>query len=777
MTPYDLAYEYAMHTNRCVFLTGKAGTGKTTFLRNLRMQCPKQIAVVAPTGVAAINAEGVTIHSLFQLPPQVFLPTAPARKALFQEMQMREQKRKVLKNLELLVIDEVSMVRADLLDTIDVVLRHFKHRPNLPFGGVQMLFIGDLYQLSPVAKHEDWELMREWYEGPYFFQARVIKEITPLYIELDHVFRQTNEEFIDILNHVRNNTLSQEGLNALNRRYSDNPQLDQSILLSTHNHKVDSINSREMEKLQGKTYTYNAEIRHTFPESMFPMDAVLNLKVGAKVMFIKNDSSPEKRYFNGKLGKVTALATDEIKVTCDDGQVIDVKRETWENIRYVTNGNSDAIQTEIAGTFSHFPLRLAWAITIHKAQGLTFDRVIIDAEDAFASGQVYVALSRCRSLEGITLTSKIPGRALTNAREVVQFTQNQLPINQVEQLLVPSESDYFLHLLIGLYDFMGNLHHVERLQHICKEDKSFNQAGASDFVNGLSDTLAEWQNIAESFHKQLQKHLLTTPTTANIDQLHEQHDFLKERLQAAFEYFNPQISEFIKRLQSSSVRSEKKESLKAYQDILEELLVDISRQQYLMSHIWERPSIRYLFELRRIFDEPKKRKADQKVKPKVDDTETQNPILLHRLQNLRSRIAKERGLPAYCILDTKTLTAISNALPVTRQELLKIYGFGAKRYESCGEDILNLVREYRGSPSSPSENKKSIQATVQEEHRMAVTAFRSAQLLLQGKDIEAIAAERNLPEEIICIHLSYAIREKLIRPSQLTSRDKKKLDL
>ena len=440
MTTQELAYHYVQHTNRCIFLTGKAGTGKTTFLRRLKQECPKQMAVVAPTGVAAINAEGVTIHSLFQLPPQLFLPTDEARRQLFAEMQMRANKQRVLRNLELLVIDEVSMVRADLLDTIDVVLRHFKHRPTIPFGGVQLLVIGDLFQLSPVVREEEWRLLQPYYEGPYFFQARVFRELKPIYIEFEHVYRQTNVEFLSILNEVRNNELTPQSFAVLNSRVrslgiKEFRSLEGAITLSTHNSKVDAINQREMDALKGKEYTYKATITDTFPESMYPIDEQLTLKVGARVMFIKNDSSTDKLYYNGKLGVVTSLSKQAIHVLCDDGTEVNVHNEVWENIRYNADSGSDQVQTEIIGTFTHYPLRLAWAITIHKAQGLTFDQLIIDAEDAFAAGQVYVALSRCRSLEGLTLLTPIPTRALTNAREVLRFTENQDSIQTIEHNL------------------------------------------------------------------------------------------------------------------------------------------------------------------------------------------------------------------------------------------------------------------------------------------------------------------------------------------------------
>ena len=408
MTSQELAYHYVQHTNRCIFLTGKAGTGKTTFLRRLKEECPKQMAVVAPTGVAAINAEGVTIHSLFQLPPQLFLPTEEARRQLFAEMQMRANKQRVLRNLELLVIDEVSMVRADLLDTIDAVLRHFKRRPTIPFGGAQLVVIGDLFQLSPVVREEEWRLLQPYYEGPYFFQARVFNEIKPIYIEFEHVYRQTNVDFLTILNQVRNNVLTPESLNVLNKRYFPDFRSTTHITLSTHNNKVDAINQREMDALKGKEYIFKATITDTFPESMYPVDEQLTLKVGARVMFIKNDSSTDKLYYNGKLGVVTSLSKQAINVLCDDGIEVNVHNEVWENIRYNANTGSDLVEAEIIGTFTHYPLRLAWAITIHKAQGLTFDQLIIDAEDAFAAGQVYVALSRCRSLEGLILLTPIP---------------------------------------------------------------------------------------------------------------------------------------------------------------------------------------------------------------------------------------------------------------------------------------------------------------------------------------------------------------------------------
>ena len=604
MNAYELAYEYVQHTNRCIFLTGKAGTGKTTFLRRLKQECPKQLTVVAPTGVAAINAEGVTIHSLFQLPPQVFLPTQEARKQLFSEMQMRAQKQRVLRNLELLVIDEVSMVRSDLLDTIDAVLRHIKHRPNHPFGGVQVLFIGDLFQLSPVAREQEWRLMQPYYEGAYFFQAQVFRELYPVYIELDHVFRQANSDFIEILNQVRNNALTPQALQYLNNRYlpdfEPSKQSDHYIMLSTHNSKVDAINLREMEALRGKAYTYQAKVQDTFPESMFPMDMALTLKVGARVMFIKNDSSQEKLYYNGKLGVVTALSKDAINVTCEDGTKVDVHTETWENIRYTADTGSDTIITEVIGTFSHYPLRLAWAITIHKAQGLTFDRVVIDAADAFAAGQVYVALSRCRTLEGIVLHTPIPSRALTNAREVLYFTKNQSDIQSVETMLPAAQTEYMLILLCALYDFRSLITRFAALSRVVKNMDSV-QGDVSKFFISCIGGLEGLQVIAERFQQQLRQIIYH-----NQSVVHEQ---LENRLTAACGYFLPKLQLLLTQIEACPLRTNDRSDASYIKQNITDLYADIARVIYMMEHIATKPEniIKTYYKIRQNFKlvEPK----------------------------------------------------------------------------------------------------------------------------------------------------------------------------
>ena len=636
MNAYELAYEYVQHTNRCIFLTGKAGTGKTTFLRRLKQECPKQMAVVAPTGVAAINAEGVTIHSLFQLPPQLFLPTPEARKQLFSEMQMRAQKQRVLRNLELLVIDEVSMVRSDLLDTIDAVLRHIKHQPNHPFGGVQVLVIGDLFQLSPVAREEEWRMLQDYYSGPYFFQAHVFQQLNPIYIELDHVFRQTNMDFVEILNQVRNNTLTSQSLQMLNSRYMPDFKSDADdhyIVLSTHNRKVDAINQREMDALGGKVYCYSATIKDTFPESMFPMDEVLRLKLGARVMFTKNDSSAEKRYYNGKLGIVSHLTDKTITVTCEGEDPIDVHLETWENVRYVSEVGSEVVQPEVIGSFSHYPLRLAWAITIHKAQGLTFDHVVIDAADAFAAGQVYVALSRCRNLEGIVLLTPIPSSALTNAREVLEFTNQQQEIDSIREQLPLAQREYLIILLCAIYDFRELMGRCYALSQMSKKMTSVQNTMDNYFPN-IIVLLEELQRVGERFQQQLRQLVYQSQTHR-----------LQERLKASIPYFAPRLQEVLKTISNCPLRSNDKSDATALKQSLIDIYAAIARMAYLQAQVSNVPTVEGYFKARDSFrlKEPNLTIYTAQRKVRSDSTALKTLQLFYAGYRI-PQIAKERKL-------------------------------------------------------------------------------------------------------------------------------------
>lgn len=616
MNPYELAYEYVTKTRQSLFLTGKAGTGKTTFLRRLKVECHKSMTVVAPTGVAAINAEGVTIHSLFQLPPQLFLPTESYRKALLKEMRMEERKQKLLRNLELLVIDEVSMVRSDLLDTMDYVLRHFRHRYDQPFGGVQVLMIGDLYQLSPVVNERDWMLMREYYRGPYFFQSLVFREIQPLYIELDHVFRQQDEQFVRVLNEVRTNTLSEESRALLNTRYQPDwkQQEDEPfhITLSTHNHKVDTMNEREMAKLSGNEYIFRARIKGTFPETMYPMDTELRLKVGARVMFLKNDTHPEKEYYNGKLGVVSHLSKDRIVVESEDEngktERILVHEEEWVNTRYVTD-NGGEIVPETAGTFTHIPLRPAWAVTIHKAQGLTFDHVVIDAEDAFAAGQVYVALSRCRTLEGMVLLSPIPKNALSSDREVTRYVDEQSGSAEAEARLPEAERDYRRLVIISMFDFREAIIETEQLQRFVREAGTFDIERGNRYLPELYHCVSDLESVGEKFRVQLNRILLSAGSED------ERENYLRERLQAAAGYFGPKIGDIIDRLEKPPFATEDRADARQLERRMQDLQIRLFRMSHLIRSTAPEPTLaRYNWALGK-FKVPKTpRKSTKKSK-------------------------------------------------------------------------------------------------------------------------------------------------------------------
>lgn len=454
-TEYQIANDFANLTSCSVFITGKAGTGKTTFLKKLKTICCKNLAVVAPTGVAAINAGGSTIHSFFSLPFTPFVPTLEGKTNLIKKQHVNNIRKNIYKELELLIIDEISMVRADLLDAIDTILRHHRKEPNKPFGGVQVIFIGDLYQLPPVAKNEEWELLSQFYKTPFFFHSKVIEMLPPVYLELKHIFRQCDKNFIKLLNEIRNNELSTTSKDIIRKKI--NRQLNgikrsDYIILTTHNYKANSINAEEMDKIKSPTFQFEAIVSGDFPEKNYPNEPILTLKKGARVMFIANDRESPHRYFNGKIGTVTELSDDTIMVRCDDSDTdIKVAYEVWENISYNVDVETKQIEEEVLGTYKQYPLRLAWAITVHKSQGLTFEKAILDLEQAFAAGQVYVALSRCRSLEGIILKSSINQRTLSTDEHILEFSNKQ-NCNNLHEILETEKKRYRQELLLQIFN-------------------------------------------------------------------------------------------------------------------------------------------------------------------------------------------------------------------------------------------------------------------------------------------------------------------------------------
>jgi hypothetical protein len=514
-----LASKFINQTNRHVFLTGKAGTGKTTFLKYIIQHTHKKAAIVAPTGIAAINAGGTTIHSMFQLPFGSFVPVQSYqqkggsliqlndRQSLFKNHQMNKTKRAIIRELELLIIDEVSMLRADLLDAIDAMMRSVRGRNYLSFGGVQVLFIGDMYQLPPVVKDEEWNVLSEFYNSIYFFDAQVLQKEPPIYIELDKIYRQNDQQFISVLNNLRDNKVTKQDVELLNRYYQ--PQFKQQvndnyITLTTHNHKANKINKDFLAELSGASYQYHAEIKDDYPDNLFPLEQTLELKKGAQVMFIKNDISGNQNYFNGKLAKVIDLSSKEIHVEFEDGQKLKLEKYKWENKRYVVNDLTNEIEEEVIGEFVHYPIKLAWAITVHKSQGLTFDKAIIDVADAFAPGQVYVALSRLRSLDGLILTSPINFNSISSDKHVTDFSSTKNEGSELEVQLNNDTIKFLRYYLNFCYDFTWlnnslNKHYKEHFE----EHKSKLRVKFSEWIQELVAKVGELKTHADKFTIQL----------------------------------------------------------------------------------------------------------------------------------------------------------------------------------------------------------------------------------------------------------------------------------
>lgn len=452
---FNNAAEFVKHTDKLIYLTGKAGTGKTTFLKYIKKITEKNTVVLAPTGVAAINAGGVTIHSFFQLSFGPFVPNdlrlrtssfgTERNETIYETFKYQKEKRNIIENLELLIIDEISMVRCDILDVIDKILRVFRRKPNLPFGGVQVILIGDTFQLPPIANREEWNILSNFYKTPFFFSAKVIENEKPLYIELKKIYRQNEQDFIDLLNRVRVNQVQPNDFQTLNSKY--NPTFIANdrdyIILATHNKIVKETNLTRLNQLKTQQYTYEAKITDVFPDKMKPTDHYLQLKVGAQIMFIKNDSGDRKRFYNGKIGKIKELEEDGIIAIFDNEQEIEVERAEWQNIKYSYNAETNSIEEEIIGTFEQFPIRLAWAITVHKSQGLTFEKVIADLSGAFASGQVYVALSRCTSFNGLVLKTQLHSGAIKTDPRVIEFAKNETSDNLIAKELNTGKADFY----------------------------------------------------------------------------------------------------------------------------------------------------------------------------------------------------------------------------------------------------------------------------------------------------------------------------------------------
>lgn len=588
---FQAAASFINHTSKHVFLTGKAGTGKTTFLRYIKDHSFKKMVVVAPTGVAAINAGGVTIHSLFQLPPGTFLlsdQNIPHNSdglfhnhhTLFANIKMRAEKRDLLREIDLLVIDEISMVRADLLDAIDAVLRHFRKKPMVPFGGVQVLYIGDLFQLPPVVSNREWNVLKEHYRSPFFFDAKVIEETTPLYIELKKIYRQTDDHFIGILNNVRNNCCLQSDLEHLNNYFDPHFETTAEknfITLTTHNAKADSKNIEELRKLPGASHFFEAKVSGEFNIKSYPADEVLELKEGAQVMFIKNDTGDNRKYFNGKLGTVDSFEEDKIIISCPgETEKLELERETWKNIRYVLNKEENRVEEEELGTFSQFPLRLAWAITIHKSQGLTFRNAVIDAGESFAPGQVYVALSRLTSLDGLILKSKIPLSSINTDQRVLDFVGNELPEDELQDTLHTEQQNFSRQTIINGFNLSDV---ISKFQIHYEGYETRELPDIEKCILLFEDLIAAFQALNETANKfQIQ----LSGLFENIDE--PDFTYICERVDAGIKYFTQEIdTRVIEPLQAHIKYASSLKRVKRYKKELEFLvsLVNRKKQQFV----------------------------------------------------------------------------------------------------------------------------------------------------------------------------------------------------
>jgi nucleoside-triphosphatase THEP1 len=545
------AVAFVNQTNSHLFLTGKAGTGKTTFLKYIRENCIKKAAIVAPTGVAAINAGGVTIHSFFQLPMGAYLPTGQGswdtfegkifnQNSLFKNLRLNAAKRELLRELDLLIIDEVSMVRADTLDAIDAVLRHVRRQPMQPFGGVQVVYIGDLFQLPPVVRPEEWRLLQQYYKSPFFFDALVLAQAQPVYIELKKIYRQSDEAFIHILNNIRNNCCTPADLEHLHRYYNPAfipPQDEHYITLTSHNDKADTINRAALNKLPGQLHIFRAVISGEFNERSFPAEEELQLKVGSQIMFIKNDKGENRRYYNGKIGIIHSIDEDQQIMISFPGEpdMLTLEQEKWQNIRYVFNKEKDTFEEEELGTFTQYPVRLAWAITIHKSQGLTFSKAIIDAGASFAAGQVYVALSRLTGLEGLVLRSRIHPESIRTDERVLNFVQEELPDHRLQETLELEQQSFIKSTLLKKFYWNKISDSVEQHFEGYDERKLFNKNACMTWGGQLVRTANSQYEVAGKFIRQLEN-LLATGEEDGYERLHQ-------RMEAAAAYFIKEIDE------------------------------------------------------------------------------------------------------------------------------------------------------------------------------------------------------------------------------------------
>ncbi len=755
-----LARDFVLYTNKNIFLTGKAGTGKTTFLHELKKKSPKRIAVVAPTGVAAINAGGVTIHSFFQLPFGPFIPEHVLREKGFishtngaHVKKFNKEKINLIKGLDLLVIDEISMVRADMLDGIDEVLRRYKNQA-LPFGGIQLLMIGDLNQLSPVVKEEEWSLLKQHYDTAYFFSSHALKKSKPINIELKHIYRQNDDKFIKLLNLIRENQMDEQSLKLLNSRYFPENELkqhDSMITLTSHNSTANQINSKKLNSIESSSHYFKAEITNDFPEYSYPTESQLELKVGAQVMFVKNDSSKDKLYYNGKIGKIIKIENELIHVQDPkDKSIIEVGKEEWKNIKYSLDNDTKEIKEHVIGSFKQYPLKLAWAITIHKSQGLTFDEVMIDAQSAFAHGQVYVALSRCKTFEGVYLKTPIQLSSIKTDNTIAEFNQyieNNLP-NEID--LLDSKSNFQMSLIKELFNFSYLVTELNKTIKIVNQNVLILMPNNADELWDLHNKIETKLNqISLKFYKQIDELVVENK---NI----EENKTLQERLIKSSSYYCDTINginDLCKKIKYESDNKSIKSSIT-------ESLNEIKKLCFI--------KIKCFVELKNGFNSLQylKTKSNAEIDFSNSESKTTNkvyvpkeidhPNLYIRIKEWRQNLAFEADVEEFMIIPQKTLLSIVKELPTTSKDLLKIKGFGKVKMKQFGDEILNLIQDYcrdKKIERAPEvEQVKEVKKPKESD-----TKLKSYNLFMEGKSMEEIALERGFNVNTIHEHLIYFV--------------------
>lgn len=757
----SLARRIVENTSANLFLTGKAGTGKTTFLKRLREETFKNMVVLAPTGVAAINAGGMTIHSFFQFSFSPFIP----RKGFAKKetnFKLTKEKRKIIRSLDLIVIDEISMVRPDLLDAIDDSLRRIRNNDR-PFGGVQLLLIGDLRQLSPVKIEQEWNLIKDYYRSEFFFESLALREAGFLTIELKEIYRQTDPDFIRILNAVRDGFCGPDIINTLNLRYRPDfnpPDSEKYIRLTSHNYRANSINDAKMKSLDTPEIIFEAVVSGTFPESAYPAEEFLCLKEGAQVMFIKNDTEYPKRFFNGMIGTIVEIDNDKVIVDPADGSpLIEVAPAKWENNVYSVDEETNELKETTVGTFSQIPLRPAWAITIHKSQGLTFSKAIIDASAAFAPGQTYVALSRCKNLEGLVLDSRISPSSIMTDGNVNRFLETERLNKPDEKLMISLSRKHFGELICELFSF-GTLRNF--LVDYLRAESEFIANIMPDYHIRLTDAdkivREEMYPVGLRFSN-LYKNAFRSPLE------NEGNEAMIKKVRRGCEYFLVRIRPLKELLEERTVVPDNKQSAKRLKNNFDVLNEECRLKEKLLNIFSTTdfsPELYLKAKAEFNLSSPEKRSSSATQKRSATKS-TDNVLsdLYSTLTEWRFEKSRQRELPAFTIMSNSILKAICDCLPQSHEELLSIPGLGKKRIELYGDDIIKLVKDSM-AVSMPSEAKTP----------KIPSDIKSFEMWKKGYSIPKIAGERKLSLSTVTAHLlkhidTGEISEEEIAPKEI----------